>query len=111
MLRVTGVQLEPGPVATPFENRPIGTELALCQRYYQKYDALRLYPIQASGSVDLSHWGPRTVTMRTAPTETATVPGTGNSLYGTAECIKIITNVGSESLSGTVNDYAADAEL
>jgi hypothetical protein len=31
----TGVQLEPGPVATPFEQRPIGTELALCQRYYQ----------------------------------------------------------------------------
>ncbi len=33
---VTGFQLEPGPVATPFEHRPIGTELALCQRYYQK---------------------------------------------------------------------------
>jgi hypothetical protein len=31
---VTGIQLEPGPVATPFEHRPIGTELALCQRYY-----------------------------------------------------------------------------
>jgi hypothetical protein len=31
---LTGVQLEPGPVATPFEQRPIGTELALCQRYY-----------------------------------------------------------------------------
>jgi hypothetical protein len=32
---LTGVQLEPGPVATPFERRPIGTELALCQRYYE----------------------------------------------------------------------------
>lgn len=28
------VQIEPGPVATPFEQRPIGTELALCQRYF-----------------------------------------------------------------------------
>jgi hypothetical protein len=27
------VQIEPGPVATPFEQRPIGAELALCQRY------------------------------------------------------------------------------
>ena len=34
---LTGVQFEPGPVATPFEHRPIGTELALCQRYYQSY--------------------------------------------------------------------------
>ena len=32
---VGAFQLEPGPVATPFERRPIGTELALCQRYYQ----------------------------------------------------------------------------
>ena len=32
---ITGVQLEEGTIATPFECRPIGTELALCQRYYQ----------------------------------------------------------------------------
>jgi hypothetical protein len=32
-LRITQIQLEAGPVATPFEQRPIGTELALCQRY------------------------------------------------------------------------------
>jgi hypothetical protein len=31
------VQVEPGTVATPFERRPIGTELALCQRYYQRF--------------------------------------------------------------------------
>jgi hypothetical protein len=31
---IAQVQIEPGPVATPFERRPIGTELALCQRYY-----------------------------------------------------------------------------
>lgn len=29
-----GVQAEKSTVATPFEQRPIGTELALCQRYY-----------------------------------------------------------------------------
>jgi hypothetical protein len=33
---ITGVQLEKGSVVTPFEFRSIGTELALCQRYYQK---------------------------------------------------------------------------
>lgn len=33
-------QLEVGSTATPFESRPYGTELALCQRYYEySYDA------------------------------------------------------------------------
>jgi hypothetical protein len=32
---ITGVQLEKAGTATPFEFRPYGTELALCQRYYQ----------------------------------------------------------------------------
>jgi hypothetical protein len=35
-LDIASVQLEPGPVATPFEQRPQGTELALCQRYFQR---------------------------------------------------------------------------
>jgi hypothetical protein len=32
---IAQVQLEEGSVATPFEVRPIGTELELCQRYYE----------------------------------------------------------------------------
>jgi hypothetical protein len=34
---VTGVQLEEGTAASPFENRLYGTELALCRRYFTKY--------------------------------------------------------------------------
>jgi len=34
--QVTGVQLEEGTAASPFENRLYGTELQLCQRYYYR---------------------------------------------------------------------------
>ena len=34
---LTGVQFEVGSQATPFEHRSFGEELALCERYFQKY--------------------------------------------------------------------------
>jgi hypothetical protein len=35
-LYLSGIQLEPGTVATEFEARDIGAEVRLCKRYYQK---------------------------------------------------------------------------
>ena len=41
------IQLEEGPVSTPFESRPAAEELMLCQRYFEKSFASRL-PIRAN---------------------------------------------------------------
>jgi hypothetical protein len=35
-IRIEAAQLEQGPYKTPFETRPVGMELALCQRYFQR---------------------------------------------------------------------------
>ena len=74
-LDIWGVQVEKGTVATPFEQRPIGTELALCQRYYYRVSSrsggtaalLTTYqPVVSTTSA----WAIITtpVTMRTMPT-------------------------------------------
>ena len=45
-LNITGVQLEVGPVATEFEHRSFGEELALCQRYFCKSFQTDVTPTQ-----------------------------------------------------------------
>ena len=51
--QITGVQLEVGKVVTPFEHRSYGEELALCQRYYYRWEGSVydfLAPVQLHGS-------------------------------------------------------------
>jgi len=75
---LTGVQLEIGSVATPFEHRPIGMELSLCQRYFQIKNLFQGSTIhhangQYGGSTNHSHYNLQT-TMRSAPTVTISQP-------------------------------------
>lgn len=53
---VTGVQLEAGSAATPFERRPIGMEFDLCRRYYERYTAAsHAYFPQSPCNVDVGN--------------------------------------------------------
>lgn len=50
-LTVGDVQFEPGGVATPFETRFIGAELALCQRYYEIGDQPLFYMLSGASGI------------------------------------------------------------
>ena len=92
--KITMAQLEPGPVATPFEHRPIATELAVCQRYYSRVEV-------GGGSYPGVYWdGSETyygqfisfpVTMRALPNSVDFVSVIGNFMwvnpgqYGTSD--------------------------
>lgn len=52
---VTNVQLEPGTVATPFEQRPYGLELSLCQRYLPVLSDAGYYGAGLSTSATLGY--------------------------------------------------------
>jgi len=81
---VAGVQLEVGKVATPFEHRSYGEELALCQRYYQAWldfdtaVAGRYSAGSGNPSLMLQYYTP----MRTVPT--ASFGGTWRTSNGFA---------------------------
>ena len=46
---ITGVQLEVGSQATPFEHRSFGEELTLCQRYFQLISGGAVMPSSSTG--------------------------------------------------------------
>jgi len=86
--QITGVQLEAGAVATPFEFEDYGVTLAKCQRYYQEFggDAATetfSYGFATSATVvESSITAP--VTMRTVPTATFSSASDFGSSDGTS---------------------------
>jgi hypothetical protein len=68
---LTGVQLEVGSEATPFEHRSYGEELSACQRYYQQWNAVEVMGagLWYTANQVIGHL-PFKQTMRAAPTIT-----------------------------------------
>jgi hypothetical protein len=67
--QVTGVQLEVGDTATPFEFKSVEDELLECQRYYIKFDQGKGFMGGAGGNSNNSTMGRNfPVTMRATPT-------------------------------------------
>jgi len=50
---LTGVQLEVGDTATPFEHRSYGDELARCQRYFQRFKGLTGNTISGISNINI----------------------------------------------------------
>ena len=109
---ITGVQLEVGPVATPFEQRPYGMELALCQRYYEQ------------GSLGVTTYGSTSqafnfsfkVTKRAAPTinlssitySNASAMSTSNITVDKFDASWLVTAIGNTSVSAAWTTSGAE---
>ena len=124
---IAQVQLELGKVATPFEHRSYGEELALCQRYYWKSDTVSIKGYYFEGVAQSGTYAhlekDLPVTMRAEPTASlvgsATQNGcTGIGIHGTTvHHVRINANGTAASLGRTYfynnnGSYVeADAEL
>jgi hypothetical protein len=85
----TGVQLEKGTVATPFEFRPFATELALCQRYYSNVSipAGHTIAVATAGNTNCQIVLPIPVPLRSTPA----IATTGTFSFRGASADNIIT--------------------
>ena len=117
--------MELGSVATDFEHRSYGEELALCQRYYQdsgfiKYLMCGRWAVSSGGSLNWWKWA---VAMRAAPSVTTSGTWSTGYTYGGTPAFQNMTTAGTTiSTSGITfptntvmyfnNGYIqADAEL
>ena len=104
---VGNVQIEGGSTATPFERRPVGMELSLCQRYYE---AINFGPNVNIGSASVGTsfnppnaqglYFPFKVTKRTSASMSSTAANTFNVAGTAANSISVSADAFGASIYG-----------
>jgi hypothetical protein len=93
---ITGVQLEAGSVATPFEQIDYGRELFMCQRYFMRWrgDASSIgFPAIATGQIANTTQGLMLINTPAALRTTPTVEFSGNVVLTDATVSPQITSI------------------
>ena len=96
-LFLTGVQLEVGDNATPFEHLTFGEELALCQRYFHKANLPMVATSFYAAGTYTTNWSvgyPFPKQMRAAPTATHSYTNRDNT-----------ASLGTQSFTGALNSH------
>jgi hypothetical protein len=110
-LYLAGVQLEAGAVATPFERRPFGDELALCQRYAYVIlqDTFFGTVTLRTGGTSLYGVAPVATSMRASPTSTGTITGYVGDTNATVTASFGVNGIGL-SLTGTSTSLGSNGQ-
>jgi len=118
---ITGIQLEKGNIATPFEYLEYGHQLRMCQRYYQQLYYENIISFRGSSS-STGAWQanlPWLVQLRTTPTITfpnystsgggTPTPATGVAIYGVGTNSVRVT--GANVSAGSVYELSIQANV
>ena len=111
-LDITGLQWEHGNIATPFEHRSYGEELAACQRYYYQNTNPSFYACQYVSSHKFVQW-PHPGYMRASPSATVTYSSGSFTAYqiDNKHFKAYISSSYTDTSGYHVTSYKLDAEL